>query len=343
MPENSLQKKKILIGGGAGYIGSALVPVLIEAGHEVEVIDLLWFGNTLPSSVKVVQKDLFDCIADDFRGFDQFIFLAGLSTDAMAEHSPSKNFIMNAALPAYLAFLSKGAGVQRFIYASSSSIYGFTHNKFYDETAPTISQYPYAIAKLQGERGVMPLADENFSVIAFRQGTVSGFSPRMRMDLVVNAMFKTALLEQKIIINNPAIWRPIYDLRDCIQAYMLAIEAPNELSGVFNVASKNYQVEEIAVAVKSVSEKLAKKPVVLETRHFQDFRNYAMNIDKAKKELGFTPKFLVEDIVKDLYEHKEQIGDLNSDNYYNIRIFEKIVQKEEMHKRIIAEIDKFKY
>src|SRR5581483_2614716 len=117
-----------------------------------------------------------------------FIFLAGLSTDAMAEHSPSKNFIMNAALPAYLAFLCKNAGVKRFINASSSSIYGFTHNQFYDESAPTVSQYPYAISKLQGERGSVQFADENFSVIAFRQGTVSGYSPRMRMDLVVNAM-----------------------------------------------------------------------------------------------------------------------------------------------------------
>jgi nucleoside-diphosphate-sugar epimerase len=338
-----MTKKRILVGGGAGYIGSSLVPALVAAGHNVEVVDLLWFGNYLSKDVKVTQKDLLDLTVDDLKGFDQFIFLGGLSTDGMAEHSPSKNFIMNAALPAYLAFLSKNAGVKRFIYASSSSIYGYTHDKFYDENSPTISKYPYAISKLQGESGVMQMADKDFSVISYRQGTVSGFSPRMRMDLVVNAMFKSAILEQKITINNPTIWRPIYDLRDCLTSYMLAIEAPENISGVFNVASKNYQVKEIAEAVKSVIEPLIGKSIALETKHFEDFRNYAMDIEKVKKELGFKPAFVVEDIVKDLYEHKEQIGDLNNDNYYNIRIFQKIVQKEEVYKKFIADIDKFKY
>ncbi len=338
-----MKKPKILIGGGAGYIGSALVPSLMAEGYEVEVIDLLWFGNYLPKAVKVIQKDLLDCTIDDFSGVNTCIFLGGLSTDAMAEHSPSKNFIMNGALPAYLAFLAKEAGVKRFIYASSSSIYGNTKGNFYQETSQTVSKYPYAISKLQGENGVMNLADENFSVVALRQGTVSGFSPRMRMDLVVNAMFKTVMLENKIIVNNPEIWRPLYALKDCVEVYKRVIGLPMTVSGIFNVASKNYQVGEIGQKVKTVMEKLVGKKIELETKYFIDERNYAMDIKKAELVLGIKPQFFVEDIVQDLFDNRELIGDLNKDDYYNIRMFQKIVKREELHKKIISEIDKFKY
>lgn len=337
------KKQKILVGGGAGYIGSALVPALIAAGHDVEVIDLLWFGNYLPENVKVTQKDLFDCTVDDLKDFDQFIFLAGLSTDSMAEHSPSKNFIMNAALPAYLAFIAKSAGVKRFIYASSSSIYGYTHDEFYNEGAPAVSKYPYAISKLQGESGVTQLADKDFSVISLRQGTVSGFSPRMRMDLVVNAMFKTAILDAKITVNNPKIWRPLFALQDCVSVYKLAVDAAEGVSGIYNVASKNYQVGEIGEAVKKEIEILTGKKVAMETKHFEDFRNYAMDTSRFETEFGFKPKFSVEKIVHELYKNKDAIGDMDKDDYYNIRIFQKIVRREELHKRVISEIDKFKY
>ena len=113
---------KILIGGGAGYIGSRLIPELIALGHEIDVVDLLWFGNHLPEKVKVIKKDLFDISAKDMKGYDQFIFLAGLSNDPMAEYDPAKNFIYNGALPSYLAYEAKKVGIKRFIYASSCSV-----------------------------------------------------------------------------------------------------------------------------------------------------------------------------------------------------------------------------
>ena len=119
------------------------------------------------------------------------IFLAGVSNDPMAEFSPSENFIQNAACPAYLSYESKRAGVRRFIYASSCSVYGYTVDELYDEKSPTTCSYPYGISKLQGENGVMHLSDDKFSVIALRQGTVCGHSDRMRFDLVVNTMFKS--------------------------------------------------------------------------------------------------------------------------------------------------------
>src|SRR5262249_27590702 len=198
---------KILIAGGAGYIGSVLIPKVIDSGYEVEVIDLLWFGNNLPNGVKVIQKDIFDLHEKDVEGYDQVIFLAGLSNDPMAEFSPAKNFISNASSTAYLAYISKRAGVKRFIYAGSCSVYGYTVNELYDQQNPASSNYPYGISKLQGEQAVMQMEDKDFSVIAFRQGTVCGYSPRMRLDLIVNTMFKTAMATGEIIINNPSIWR----------------------------------------------------------------------------------------------------------------------------------------
>ena len=337
------KNKRVLVGGGAGYIGTQLVPLLVDAGHEVEVIDLLWFGNHLPSSVKVSQRDLFDCTEADFAGFDAFIFLAGLSNDPMAEHSPSKNFIFNAALPSYLAYIAKKAGVKRFIYASSCSVYGYTENKIFDEESPTISHYPYGISKLQGERGVLDLQDENFSVISLRQGTVCGYSKRMRMDLIVNMMYKTAMTEGKIIVNNPDIWRPIYDVRDCAQAFVQALEAPERVSGIFNVASGNFSVGDVGEKVKQSVEKLSGKTIGLGIKHIADMRNYKVSTAKAEKVLGFKPRYSIEHIVVSLHDNKRAIGDLNQDHYYNIRVFKDIAVREETRNKRIAEMDTFKY
>lgn len=316
---------KILLAGGAGYIGSALAPVLIDHGYEVEVIDLLWFGNYLSKDVKVLQKDLFDCTVEDFTGYEQIIFLGGLSNDPMAEFSPAKNFIYNAALPAFLAFYAKKAGVKRYVYASSCSVYGYTVNQLYDESAPVTCNYPYGISKLQGENGVFQLQDDRFSVISLRQGTVSGHSPRMRMDLIVNTMFKTAMTEGKIIINNPAIWRPIFDLRDVVSAYLRSIQADYLISGVFNVASDNYTVGQVGDMVKHEVEKLTGEKINIELKNIQDFRNYKVSVEKARTYLGFQPQYTVTDIIMDLYEHRNLYGDYDRDEFHNIRTFKKIL------------------
>ncbi|MEK7818005.1 MAG: SDR family oxidoreductase, partial [Actinomycetota bacterium] len=184
-------------------IGSVLVPKLLERGYEVEVIDLLWFGNHLPPEVNVIEKDIFEVGEKDLKGTDQVVFLAGLSNDPMAEFSPGTNFIQNAAAPAYLGYIAKRAGASRYIYAGSCSVYGYTVNELYDENSPTVSNYPYGISKLQGEQATMQMQENGYSTICFRQGTISGYSPRMRLDLIVNTMFKTALENNEIIINNP--------------------------------------------------------------------------------------------------------------------------------------------
>ena len=162
---------RLLIAGGAGYVGSRLVPALVERGYDVEVVDLLWFGQHLPSEVPVHRRDLFELAEADLRGFDQVIFLGGLSNDPMAEFSPAQNFVANGALPAYLAFTAKKAGVRRLVYASSCSVYGYTEDQLYTEDDPVTCAYPYGISKLQGERAALQLQDDRFSVIALRQGT----------------------------------------------------------------------------------------------------------------------------------------------------------------------------
>ena len=315
---------KILIGGGAGYIGSKLIPSLLEHGYEVDVIDLEWFGNYLPGGVKVIKKDLVDCTSADFEGYDQFIFLAGLSNDPMAEYSPAANFIYNGALPSYLAFEAKKAGVKRFIYASSCSVYGYTVDELYDEEAPATCGYPYGISKLQGEKGAMQLQDENFSVIALRQGTVCGYSPRIRFDLIVNTMFKCAMKDGKITINNPSIWRPIFDIRDAVNAYMRSIQAHQSISGIFNVSSDNYTVGQVGDIVKEELQKLTGKTIQLEIKDIQDFRNYKVTTQKAKTSLGFHPNYTIKDIIHDLYEHRAEYGNYEEDRFYNIRTFKKL-------------------
>lgn len=318
---------KLLVAGGAGYIGSYLIPVLLEHGYDTDVVDLLWFGNNLPEDVNVFQKDLFKCQKEDLEQYDQVLFLAGLSNDPMAEFDPSMNFVFNGALPSYLAFVAKKAKVKRFIYASSCSVYGYTVNELYNEQSPVTCGYPYGISKLQGERGVLQLQDENFSVIALRQGTVCGYSPRMRLDLIVNTMFKFVMTDKKITVNNPSIWRPILDIRDAATAYLRAIQADYSLSGVYNVASGNYTVGQVGDMVKIEMEKLLGSRIDITLKNIDDFRNYKVTIDKAKTYLGYEPQYKIKDIVEDLYQHKALFEDYGNDRFYNIKVFEKLNHK----------------
>lgn len=315
---------KILLAGGAGYIGSSLIPVLLEHGYTTDVVDLMWFGRHFPESVNARQQDIFDMKEVDVSGYDQVIFLAGLSNDPMAEFDPSKNFIFNGACPSYLAYICKRAGVRRFIYASSCSVYGYTVNELYDEQSPVTCGYPYGISKLQGERGVLQLADDDFSVIALRQGTLSGHSPRMRLDLIVNTMFKAAMVDRHVTVNNPSIWRPILDIRDAQTAYLRAVQADLSQSGVFNVASDNYTVGQVGDLVKHEVQRLSGEKVGITINNISDFRNYKVSVDKAKTYLGFQPQYGVRDIIDDLYSHREEYGDYESDDYYNIRAFKKL-------------------
>jgi nucleoside-diphosphate-sugar epimerase len=322
---------KILIAGGAGYVGNVLIPRLLDRGYKVDVVDLFWFGNNLPPQVGILRKDIFHLSVEDLESYDQVIFLAGLSNDPMAEFSPSKNFIFNAAAPAYLAYTAKKAKIKRYIYASSCSVYGYTEDELFDETRPVSSNYPYGISKLQGEQAAMQLADESFSVIALRKGTISGYSPRMRFDLIINTMFKNAVREHSITVNNPSIWRPILAIEDAATAYTRAIAANYKLSGIFNVASGNYTVGEVADLVRSaVEERLAIK-VNLNIKHIQDFRNYKVSTAKASNVLSFHATGDVRSIVGSLVDNMDKFKDWDNPLYSNIQSLKKLEAAIEVH------------
>ena len=322
---------KLLIAGGAGYVGSTLIPKLLDRGYKVDVVDLFWFGNHLPRQVGILNKDIFQLTEEDLEPYDQVVFLAGLSNDPMAEYSPSKNFVYNAAAPSYLAYTAKKAMVKRYIYASSCSVYGYTENELYDESRAVSSGYPYGISKLQGEQAALQLIDENFSVISLRKGTISGYSPRMRFDLIINTMFKSAMKDRTITINNPSIWRPILSIQDAATAYIRAIEANQKISGVFNVASGNYTVGEVGDLVKAAIEERLGTPVHLIIKHIQEVRNYKVSIEKAKNVLSFHPTDDLKSIVMNLIDNMDKFRDWDNPLYSNIGTFKAIENSVEIH------------
>jgi len=312
---------RILIAGGAGYIGSALIPNLLDRGYDVDVVDLFWFDNHLPGTVGVLQKDIFSLQVSDLTGYDQVVFLAGLSNDPMADFSPAKNFVFNASAPAYLAYIAKKAKVRRYVYASSCSVYGYTEDQLFNEDCPVSSSYPYGISKLQGEQAVMQMVGSEFSVISLRKGTVSGYSPRMRFDLLVNTMFKCAMKDGVIRVNDPAIWRPFLGIDDATMAYTRAIEANESLSGIFNIASGNHTIGEVADLVKMTVEEEFGKKVALDIKHIRDLRNYKVSIERAETVLSFHPHQSVKSIVRNLISNMDKCSDWDNPRYYNIQVF----------------------
>ena len=144
------------------------------------------------------------------------------------------------------------------------------------------------------------------------------------MDLIVNTMFKSVMMGRKIVVNNPSIWRPILDIRDAATAYLRAIQADYSLSGVYNVASGNFTVGQVGDMVKYEMEKLLGEKISIELKSIHDFRNYKVAIDRARTYLGFQPQHTVENIIEDLYENRIHFEDYNNDQYYNIRVFEKL-------------------
>lgn len=326
-----MNTKKILIAGGAGYIGSVLTPYLKSHKYDVTVVDQCWFGNDLPSDIEVIRKDIFDLRAADLESYHTIVFLGGLSNDPMAEFSPKDNFIYNTALPAYLGFMAREAGIKRLVYASSCSVYGFTHNSTFTETDLATSNYPYGVSKLQGERALESLADENFSVVALRQGTVSGFSPRMRLDLAINTMFKHALQKNEIILSNHKIWRPILGLSDLCSAYHKAIEATGlQPMEIFNISSFNTTVGELARNVAAFIEKNYGLNIQIHDRKIQDYRNYKVSTEKAKQLLGYEPKQDVNDIIRGLHENLKTFSEFDNPKFYNIEVFKQLTLSRSM-------------
>lgn len=288
---------RVLVTGGAGYIGSVLVRRLLAKGHEVTILDRLYWGTApieevLPH-VRVIHADIRQAEDAWFQGMDGVIHLAGLSNDPTANFDPEANWQMNAQATRDVAMAAKRAGVPRFVFGSSCSLYdGLPDGSVYDEEAPIMPRGPYAESKRYGEVALLELRDKDFSPVILRQGTVFGFSPRMRFDLVVNTFVKDALTQGRLLLHGGG-WmrRPLVDVQDAADVQIAALEAPDEVAGgqIFNVVQDNYQIRELAMLVAG-SVGLVRGHVALDTAPEPALvRNYRCSADKLRDRLGVTP------------------------------------------------------
>jgi nucleoside-diphosphate-sugar epimerase len=288
---------KILVTGTEGYIGSRLAPMLMARGHEVVGLDAGFYRDGwLYSDVRqlgvvprTIIKDLRHVTAADLEGFDAVVHLAELSNDPLGENRPEITFQINHRGSVDLATNAKAAGVKRFVYASSCSVYGVGSGEFLNETGPVNPQTAYAKCKVMVERDVKPLGDANFCVTFLRNATAYGASPRMRFDIVLNDLSALAWTTKRIaMISDGSPWRPIVHIEDISTAVCCAVEAPADaINGeVFNVGanSENYRVREIAQIVADVF-----PGCELSTgKSAADNRSYRVSFDKIHSKLpGF--------------------------------------------------------
>lgn len=318
---------KVLVVGGAGYLGSVLSTVLASREHAVTVVDLFWFGDHLKDpSIKKVQKDARGLTANDLEGFDAMIYVAGLSNDPMADFQPLMNYEMNAALPTYLADQALKAGIKTFIHGGSCSVYGKV-DKVVNERCPPLTVTPYGLSKLLGEIGCLQYGKgSDMRVVAFRMGTICGYSPRMRFDLVINAMVKDALIEGKINVNDPEAKRPILNIKDAVNAYIYALLNPS-IRGAINLASFNTTVGEIASNVQAaIHEDSYRKPgsslPKIVNHNIPDKRSYTVDTSRAQK-FGIYPSSSCRQTITELIEKLNQpLRDRSDEDiFYNVRVF----------------------
>ena len=250
---------KILITGTEGYIGARLAPWLTAHGHTVQGLDAgfyrdgtLYMDNgTMPLVARTAYKDLRTVTPADFEGFDAVVHLAELSNDPLGENKPEITFNINHEGSVRIANAARAAGVKRFVYASSCSVYGVGNGDFLDETTAPNPQTAYAKCKVLVERDVTPMASADFCVTFMRNATAYGPSPRMRFDIVLNDLCALARTTRKIaMVSDGSPWRPIVHIEDICESVRCVLEAPADaVNGqVFNVGAtqENYRIREIA-------------------------------------------------------------------------------------------------
>jgi nucleoside-diphosphate-sugar epimerase len=318
----------ILVAGGAGYIGCVLVPRLLARGYRVRVLDRLYFGEQpmadFRDQIELVEADVRAVPPDAFDDVDGVINLSGLSNDPTAEYDPEANWQMNAIASEALGKECVRRDIKRLVFASSCSLYDGLPPGIHGEDAPVQPRAAYATSKRYAEQALMGLAGDGLCPVILRNGTVYGFSPRMRFDLVVNTFVKDALLAGHLQLHGGGwMWRPLVDIRDCADAMIASYEAPAELVAgeIFNVVHSNYQIRELAMIVAG-SVQLTGRAVALEEVPQPTLtRNYECANAKLSTTLGFIPSRSVLESVSDLLAQIAP-GDpaqLNDPRCYNIR------------------------
>jgi nucleoside-diphosphate-sugar epimerase len=322
----------ILITGGAGYVGSLLTPQLLQLGYQVTVYDTLFFGDDfLPKKhprLTIIEGDIRDTahLARSFRSVDTVISLACISNDAsfVLDEVLSTSINLNAFEPMVIA--AKKAGVKRFIYASSSSVYGVSDKLNVTEDHPLVPLTLYNKYKGLCEPLLFKHQDDNFTCVTIRPATICGYAPRLRLDLSVNILTNHAVSKNKILVFGGNQLRPNLHVQDMCDLYQLLLTVPKEkIAGeIFNAGYDNMSIKDIALVVKRVveAEFPEKAPLILETTESNDNRSYHINSDKIQRCLGFIPKRSVEDAVRDLCTafRAGKIPDSMSDEqYFNVK------------------------
>jgi nucleoside-diphosphate-sugar epimerase len=342
-------KKNVLIIGSQGYLGSRLSSYLTQNDYSCSTIDTGFFKDGLINSIEdigTISKDARFIVEEDLKDFDVVILLAGISNDPFGHMSAEQIYDPTRDYALKIASICKKLEIQ-FLYPSSCSVYGAASDEFLDENSPTNPQTPYSINKLQVEEGLSSMADENFTPIALRFGTVYGASPRIRFDVVINMLCGLALTTQKITLNsNGLAWRPHLHIEDACQSFLRCIEW-NPKKGellVFNVGQNedNFQVIEIANIIHSnikgsqlnyLNQSKDDLNELVKDRKIQDgvdTRSYKVLFDKIEGTLpGFKCKWNVKNGIVNLIDELQKCG-LNK-GIFNTREFYRLQQIEFLH------------
>ena len=321
--------RKILVTGGLGYVGSVLVNKLIQEGYSVNIIDLGIYGKNidLKNNLKIFigdirNKKLFE---ESVSGCDTVIHLACISNDPSFDLNPDlgKSINLDAFRP--IVEISKNRGVEKFVYASSSSVYGIKTEENVDETFSLEPLTDYSIYKAECEKILLEYQASNFTTTILRPATVCGYSPRQRFDLVVNILTNLAFNKGSISVFGGEQLRPNIHINDMVNAYLQIINTPREkIAGeIFNVGFQNMSVLKIANMVK----KAFKDEINLSIQKTDDNRSYHISSNKITNQLNFKTKFTVEDAIKDLinsFENNMFTNSLENENYFNIKKMNKI-------------------
>ncbi|HZW58233.1 MAG TPA: NAD-dependent epimerase/dehydratase family protein [Nitrososphaerales archaeon] len=297
---------KILVTGGGGYIGTTLVPFLLQKGHQVTVLDRFYFGQELCErfsslgSLTLVRQDTRTFDGNLLEGVDAVVDMAALSNDPAGELDPWKTIEINYLGRSRVARLAKQANVKRYLLISSCSIYGF-QDGILTEESKTNPLTAYARANMLAEKDNLPLGDEEFTSTTIRFATVYGLSERMRFDLAINGMVLGAVKTGKIpIMRDGTQWRPFIHVKDAARAILAILEAEPEKVNkqLFNIGSdtQNFQIKELA---EIVANSLSKRPTI-EWYGDPDRRSYKVSFGKAKRVLGYETKYTPVDAVREI-------------------------------------------
>mgnify|MGYP001158493470 CR=1 FL=1 len=332
--------KSIFITGGAGYVGSRLVPQLLEKGYRVTVYDILYYTKKyLPNedkNLKIIEGDIRDSLKLETAcaNHDVFLNLACISNDASFEldEKLSKSVNFDSFEPMVMA--AKNSGIKRFIYASSSSVYGLSSEKNVTEDHPLVPLTLYNKFKGLCEPLLLNNTSKNFEGVIFRPATVCGYAPRQRFDLSVNILTSHAINKKEITVFGGKQLRPNLHIKDYCDAVEVLLNSPAEKinNEIFNIGYQNMSIADIALCVKKVVEEEFKEflEIPIKTVESNDNRSYHINSDKIFNSLGFKPKLSIEDAVRELcVEFKKNSFEdpLNNELYFNIKRMKNIQAK----------------